>query len=159
MIIREIKPTEITFLGDMLYEAIFVPEGMEKLPQDIIKQPELYKYIKNFGRKGDLCLVALTDDHLAGAIWTRLFPADDRGYGFVDEETPELSMALYAPYRGKGIGKQLLQKMIEQLTRQGYRSVSLSVEKENYAYDLYCKFGFTNFESTGKSAIMIKKLE
>ncbi len=159
MIIREINPAEIPFLGDMLYEAIYVPEGMDKLPRDIIKQPELYNYIKDFGRKGDYCLVALVEDKLAGAVWTRLFPADDKGYGFVDEETPELSMALYAPYRGKGIGKQLLHEMIELLTHKGYRNVSLSVDKENFAYDLYDKFGFTTFESNGKSAIMIKMLE
>lgn len=159
MTIREIRPEEIPFLGDMLYEAIFVPEGMERLPRDIIKQPELYKYIEDFGRIGDYCLVALSDDKPAGAIWTRLFPADNKGYGFVDEETPELSMALYAPYRGKGIGKQLLREMIELLTRKGYRNVSLSVDKENFAYDLYGKFGFTTFESAGKSAIMIKALK
>jgi len=39
--IREIRENEYPILSDFLYEAIFIPEGMEKPPKSIIEQPEL----------------------------------------------------------------------------------------------------------------------
>ena len=43
--IREIRKNEYPILSDFLYEAIFIPEGMEKPPKSIIEQPELQVYI------------------------------------------------------------------------------------------------------------------
>ena len=40
-IIREIKETEYHLLNDFLYEAIFIPEGMEAPTRSIINSPEL----------------------------------------------------------------------------------------------------------------------
>jgi len=157
-VIREIDQSELLFLDDMLNEAIFIPEGVDKLSRDIIKHPDLYKYIKDFGQIGDICLVAELQGKLVGAIWTRIFSENDKGYGFVDKDTPELSMALYEEYRHKGIGKILLKEMIHKLTEQGYRQVSLSVDKQNYAYGFYKRNGFKKHESTDKSVTMIKKL-
>jgi len=157
-IIREIKKSEIPFLDEMLYDAIFIPEGEEKLPKEIIRHPELARYITNFGREGDYCLVAEVENRLVGAIWIRFFTTDEKGYGFVDLETPELSMAIDEEYRNKGIGTLLLNEMIKKLIEQKYNQVSLSVDKLNYAYNLYCKFGFEVIDSTEKSATMIKRL-
>ena len=56
--IREIRENEYSVLSDFLYEAIFIPEGMEKPPKSIIKQPELQVYIADFGKADDWCLVA-----------------------------------------------------------------------------------------------------
>jgi ribosomal protein S18 acetylase RimI-like enzyme len=157
-IIREIQSSEISFLEEMLYEAIYKPEGTKKFSFDIINQPELSRYIKNFGRLGDNCLVAEVEGKLAGAIWTRLYTDDEKGYGYVDATTPELSMAVVEHYRHKRIGRQLLNGMVQKLTEQNYAQVSLSVNKLNYAFDFYKKQGFKVVESTDKSAIMVKKL-
>jgi len=92
--IREIRQAAIPFLDEMLYEAIFVPERDKKLPKDIIKQAELSRYISDFGRLGDICLVAEIQGRLVGAIWVRMFKVDETGFGFVDATTPELSMAV-----------------------------------------------------------------
>ena len=43
--IREIKESEHSVLSDFLYEAIFIPKGMEKPPKSIIEQPELQEYL------------------------------------------------------------------------------------------------------------------
>lgn len=40
-IIREIQETEYGVLEDFLYEAIYVPEGIERPPRDILMIPEL----------------------------------------------------------------------------------------------------------------------
>ena len=43
--IREIRKNEYPILSDFLYEAIFIPEGMDKPPKSFIEQPELQIYI------------------------------------------------------------------------------------------------------------------
>ena len=68
-----------------MYEAIFIPEGVSAPPKDIIKQPELQVYVKNFGEdKGDLCLVAQVENEIVGAVWVRIM----NDYGHIDDETP-----------------------------------------------------------------------
>lgn len=66
LIIRPIKKSEIGFLDTMLYNAIFVPPNAEKLPDNIIEHPQISKYIKDFGREGDLCFVAEIEGELVG---------------------------------------------------------------------------------------------
>jgi ribosomal protein S18 acetylase RimI-like enzyme len=158
LIVRPITKAEIGFLDRMLYNAIFVPPGNERLPDNIIEHPEISKYIKDFGREGDICFVAQLNGDLVGAIWTRHFNETNKAYGFVDSDTPELSMALYKHFRNKGIGTRLLNTMIKSLTDKGYRQVSLSVDIINYAYDLYKKIGFKDYKLTGESMPMILKL-
>jgi len=157
-IIRLIHKSETGFLNKMLYNAIFVPPGSEKLPKDIITHPEISKYIKDFGREGDLCFVAEINGELVGAIWIRNFNDVNKAYGFVDSKTPELSMAVYKQFRKKGIGTLLLKTMVKVMTDRCYKQISLSVDKMNYAYDLYKKFGFIDYKLVGDSIIMIKKL-
>ncbi len=159
IIIRDICESEIYFLDEMLYQAIFIPEGIRKLPREIIFNPELHHYIKDFGRKDDYCLVVESEGVLIGAIWSRIFPADAKGYGWVDESTPEISMAVDEKYRNNGVGVQLLEAMIEKLKKLGYEKVSLSVDIVNFAYSLYKKFGFIDYELTDKSSVMIKKFK
>jgi len=67
--IREIKESEHSVLSDFLYEAIFIPKGMEKPPKSIIEQPELQVYIADFGKADDWCLVAEAKEKIVGAVW------------------------------------------------------------------------------------------
>jgi ribosomal protein S18 acetylase RimI-like enzyme len=154
LIIREIKPIEYTFLKEMLYQAIFVADDKVVLPREIIEQPDLRKYIQDFGHDGDFCLVAEQHGKLLGAIWIRLI----NGYGFVDNETPELSMAVLKDYRGNGIGKHLLTIMIDSLKNNRFKRISLSVDKENFAHRLYEKHGFVDYLVFEKSIVMTKEL-
>lgn len=157
--VREIKKSEIARLDDFLYDAIFIPAGHKKPDKTIIKLPELSRYIDDFGRNTDLCLVAEYNENLIGAVWTRFYTETERGYGFVDTKTPELSMSVTEFYRNKGIGTKLLTAMINKLIQLGYDQVSLSVDKLNYAFGMYKKFGFETIESDEKSATMIKRLK
>ena len=68
--IREIRENEYSILSDFLYEAIYIPEGMEKPPKSIIEQPELQVYIADFGKADDWCLVAEVKEKIVGAVWT-----------------------------------------------------------------------------------------
>ena len=49
MILRKIEKNEIDLLRDFLYEAIFIPKGVDPPPKDIIDQPELRLYYECFG--------------------------------------------------------------------------------------------------------------
>ena len=111
-----------------------------------------------YPKDSDLCLVAEFHGILIGAIWTRTFSEFEKGFGYVDSRTPELSMSVVKSYRKQGIGKILLTKMIEKLIQYGYEQVSLSVGLDNYALKLYQKFGFNIVQSDNKSAVLIKQL-
>ena len=153
-IVREIKENEYKLLDDFLYEAIFVPDGMEAPPKSVIEQPELQVYISDFGKKDDHCFVAEVGEKLVGAVWSRIM--DD--YGHVDDETPSLAIALYKEFRGSGIGTALMNAMLALLKTQGYKTVSLSVQKANHAYKLYLKLGFRVIEENDEEYIMVCNL-
>ncbi len=156
MLIREIKPNEVSFLEEMLFQAIFVPEGEEnKVTKEIIFLPELYCYISDFGKKEDYCLVAEFDHKLIGAIWIRQFSDSNQGFGYINEKTPELSMAINPEFRRKAIGKKLLTEMLSYLKSSNYSQVSLSVDKRNFAYFMYQKFNFVDYKTNDNSVIML----
>lgn len=154
-IIRPLYPEEIHLLRDFLYEAIFIPEGVEPLPRDVVDLPELKLYIQDFGKEqDDCCLVVEYDGKVVGAVWTRIM----NDYGHVDDETPSLSISLYKEYRNKGMGRQLMKEMMKLLESKGYHHVSLSVQKANYAVRMYLKLGFRIMKETEEEFIMVRDI-
>ena len=154
--IREMRAEEYPLLNAFLYEAIFVPQGTEPPPREIVKRPELQAYVAGFGtRPGDCCLLAEADGRAVGAAWARIM--DD--YGHVDDETPSLAIALYGAYRGQGIGTALMKGLLALLRERGYERVSLSVQQANAAARLYRRLGFETVEERGEESIMVKNLQ
>ena len=154
-VIREIRPEEIPVLEDFLYEAIFIPENIPMPPKSIIENEDLQVYIRDFGKKlDDRCLVAEVDGKVVGAVWTRVM--DD--YGHIDNQTPSLAISLYREYRNRGIGTQLMRCMLERLKADGYKSVSLSVQKDNYALQMYQKVGFIPVSDHGDELLMVFRI-
>lgn len=139
---RKIDKSDYWFLQDMLYEALFIPEGEKPCARSIIDFPELSKYIQNWGRDGDFGIIVQDEDVLIGAVWARLFKEKNKGYGFVDIQTPELTMALKSKYRNRGLGTQLLGRFLELAKESGCKAVSLSVDKRNKAVNFYKRNGF-----------------
>lgn len=155
-LIRKIKEEEYKLLEDFLYEAIFIPEGMEPPEKSIINSPELKVYIEEFGKfKNDLCYVAELEGKVVGTVWVRIM----KDYGHVDDETPSLAISLYPEYRGMGIGTELMNGILMELKKKGYKQVSLSVQKNNYAVKMYQKVGFIIFNETEEEYIMINCLQ
>ncbi len=80
--IRGLRESETALLEDFLYEAIFVPEGVEAPPRQIVELPELQVYVKDFGTKeDDVALVAEVDGDVVGAVWVRVM----KDFGYVDD--------------------------------------------------------------------------
>lgn len=152
--IREIRESEYPILSDFLYEAIFVPEGMEKPLKSIIQQPELQVYIADFGKADDYCFVVEIEEKIVGAVWVRIM----NDYGHIDNETPSFAISLYKEYRHLGIGTELMRTMLQFLKDKGYKQTSLSVQKANYAVDMYRKLGFEVVNENKEEYIMICRL-
>lgn len=155
ILIRELKECEYSTLSDFLYEAIFIPEGATPPDKSIITLPELQIYVQNFGKnEGDAALAADSDGRIVGVVWVRIM----NDYGHVDDETPSLAISLYKEYRGRGIGTRLMESMLRLLKKRGYKKVSLSVQKANYAVKLYEKTGFKIVSETEEEYIMLCQL-
>lgn len=150
--IREIQKQEYPLLDNFLYEAIFIPEGIEPPPKTIVTSPELQVYVERFGEsKDDLGLVAKVDGKVVGAVWVRIM----NEYGHIDDETPSLAISLYKEYRGFGIGTAMMKEILALLKSHGYKQVSLSVQKANYAAKMYLKIGFEIVRESEEEYIMI----
>jgi GNAT superfamily N-acetyltransferase len=108
----------------------------------LAQDPELpvYRYVKNWGRHGDAGVIAFEGRNPYGAAWYRLFRRSEPGFAFVDEETPELTIAVVPSRRGEGAGAQLLEALLDQARRDGFARVSLSAEKGQTGF--YERFGF-----------------
>lgn len=156
--IRKIQTNETMILETFLYEAIFLKEGEAPLPREIIHEPVLKIYIENFGNKDDHCFVAEIDGNVVGAVWARILAGDIKGYGNIDDKTPEIAISILKQYRNYGIGTELMKKMMKHLKTKGYGRTSLSVERANYAYRIYEKLGFKIIEEPGNDYLMVLEL-
>ena len=154
--IREIRETEYPLLEDFLYEAIFVPKGVESPPKSIVNAPELQVYIENFGTQThDKALIAEIDNKAIGAVWVRIM----NDYGHIDDKTPSFAISLYKEYRGFGIGTELMRKMLVILKNCGYEQASLAVQKANYAVKMYRNTGFEIVGENEEEYIMVNYLQ
>lgn len=150
--IRELQKEEYPLLNHFLYEAIFIPAGVEPPPKTIITSPELQVYVEHFGEsKDDWGLVAEVDGKVAGAVWVRIM----NDYGHIDNETPSLAISLYKEYRGLGIGTAMMKEILTLLKSHGYSQISLSVKKANYATKMYQKVGFEIVRENEEEYLMI----
>jgi ribosomal protein S18 acetylase RimI-like enzyme len=159
--IRPIEKSEYGILEDFLYAAIHIPPGAEPVPRNTIFIPEVYVYIEDFGKPGDVCFLAEIGGRLIGAAWSRILACPGkRGYGNIDERTPELAISVLPEYRGQGIGTRLLSALHDGIAGRGDQRISLSVQKTNPAVRLYERLGYAIIveSENAEDYIMIKTL-
>jgi len=154
--IRSAKPTDMLVLRDMSFYAARWRPGQEVEDKDLVlRDDHVARYFEGWRRDGDLGVVAEIDGRPVGAAWLRLHPRHRPGYGFVDERTPELSIAVLPPRRGVGVGSALLRTVLDAARRAGHEAVSLSVEADNPALRLYERVGFRRSGRVGGSWTML----
>lgn len=153
-IIQALKDEDEPFLWEMLYQALYLSEGQTALPREVVYSPELARYVQGWGRDSDCGFVSIDPltEQAVGAVWLRLLTGEDKGYGYVDDETPELGIAVFPEYRGQGIGTQLLTHLLE--SSCGWSSISLSTSVNNPAVRLYKRFGFEVVSRSDESLLM-----
>ncbi|QGQ96495.1 GNAT family N-acetyltransferase [Paenibacillus psychroresistens] len=152
--IKPLVQSDFEFLMDMHYESIHILE--DKPPkQELLNAPNIKKYSDGWGRTGDRALIAWSGEIPVGAVWYRLFNETNKGYGFVDNETPELGIAIRSDYVKQGIGTALMKGIMQKAELEGYNALSLSVDPDNLlAVRLYEKLGFVFCGISGTSWTM-----
>ena len=155
--IRPITPADEPFLWEALYHAIYVAPGDAPPERDVVNRPELARYVRDWGDVDDLGFIAVAEENQQpiGAAWIRLLTGENKGYGYTDDTTPELSVAVLPEYRGQGVGTGLLTHLLQAVSIH-HRSVSLSVEAGNPASRLYRRLGFEIVSTSGTSLVMRK---
>jgi Acetyltransferases len=137
--VRNMERADYVCLPEFLYQAIYIPQGSELPAREIINDPEIFIYIKNFGeKKGDFGVVAEQNGQIVGAAWTRIIPA----FGHINDEIPELAISILPEFRGYGIGTKLMKKLFILLRENDYKRTSLSVQKDNPATRFYKRLGY-----------------
>ena len=151
LVLRRGGAQDVRFLRDMLHHAYY---WRERDPGSTAM-----RYVRSWGRLGDAAVIALEDGFPVGAAWYRLLPAAEPGYGYVDERTPELAIAVVPGKRGHGIGDALLRALLERAVADGYEAISLCVDAANAgAIRLYEKHGFERRSDADGSLTMVATL-
>jgi len=109
--------------------------------------PDLARYVGSWGRYGDIGVVAEIEGAAIGAAWLRLWSEGDHGYGYLDNQTPELAIAVVPESRGNGIGTALLKQLLV-IAQPQFSAVCLSIRADNPALRLYKRLGFVRVPNT-----------
>jgi GNAT superfamily N-acetyltransferase len=142
----------LNFLKERLFEAFFWDTSTKRpLFASFRDTPEFSKLLVGWERRGDRAIIAEASGTRIGAAWFRLWTPELHSYGFVDAATPEVAMAVRQYYRSKGLGRRLLNALVETARADGVPALSLSVSPLNFARQLYESAGFRKVGESGTS--------
>jgi ribosomal protein S18 acetylase RimI-like enzyme len=143
----------------MLFEAFhWNPEAVRTPIESLRADPEFRKLLAGWGRLGDAAWIAQSKGKRIGAAWYRLWSDDCHSYGYVAADTPELGIAVRPANRTQGVGRTLLRSLIQSARGAGVRSLSLSVDPDNFACQLYEAEGFRKIGEAGTSWTLVLEL-
>lgn len=139
---RLVGAGDVEFLWEMVYWAAHVDEDDGVTLDDIRRDPDLVGHVDGYGRDGDLGVIAEIDGRPVGAAWLRRFVPGVSDFSvFVDDDTPELVIAVLPEHVGAGVGSVLLAGLFDRADDVVTQMV-LSVRADNPAVRLYERVGF-----------------
>lgn len=157
--ITPLGPSDRSIVEWTLYEAVRWNNPPDIPSQDkAIGHPELKRYHEGWGREGDFGVRASIDDEFVGAAFGRLFTDNDHGYGYLDEDTPEIGVSVVSAHRGSGVGTRLMNALADEARKLGMGRLSLSVNNPNPAKNLYERLGYVAVDDDGDSSLMVLEL-
>jgi GNAT superfamily N-acetyltransferase len=143
MEIRDLRLDETPFLREMLITALAWRPDVALPPAEwVLAHPQVEPFHRDWGRAGDVALVAEREGRPIGLAWYRFFTEDDHGEGFVDAATPEVAVAVVDGHRGAGVGTALLEAIHARARAAGVLRISLGVDHDNPARRLYERLGY-----------------
>jgi len=154
-----LRSSEHFIVKDLLHYAARLDESGKSLDD----HPCLEQYHRNYGNySGDIGVYAFVDNKVAGGAWVRMLL---NGFGHVDTDTPELTIAVLPEYRNQGLGMKIMEQLINEVANI-YPQMSLSVYENNPATTLYERLGFVKIDGSEQrdnggtiSFKMVKKLD
>ena len=160
MHLRDVQQSDVPFLHEMLYEAVYWRDNPNKPSyEQAIADPEVNKALADWGkREGDTAVVATVNSVLAGAAWYRYWTDDNFINGYIEETMPVIVIGVRRDYRRQGIGARMMEWLVNRASAQGIQKVSLSVSKDNHALALYRSQGFVEHVDRGDSFLMVREL-
>lgn len=159
VVLRDLTAADGAFQAEMLYTAAFWrPDGERPSIDLVLARRDASRYLADWGRNGDIGIVADRDGEPLGAAWCRLFTDDDHGDGFVDEGTPELAIAVREAHRRQGIARAMLGALHDRLRLAGITRIALSAESDNPARDLYRSLGYVDIAPNDPKDRMLLEL-
>ena len=146
-VIRPLTPQDEPILWEMLYHGLSEPAAPKPASRDILRRPEISKYVAGWGRPGDIGFVAheKRGEALIGAVWLRQ-PTDTSGV------VPELALAVKQEHRGHGIATALLTQLVRANPDQSTISISFVAGKP--VLRLYERFGFKVIDRQRDAVVM-----
>ncbi len=158
MLLRPASAADFDFLTEMLLEACNWDGtpwyDLEKARAD----DHAWRYVVDWPRATDFGVIAEVDGVPAGATWARLLPADRRGYGYIADDVPEITLGVSPAFRRRGVATAILSELIAQARKASYSRISLSVNPDNPARGLYESLGFRKAGVVGTSDTMVLTL-
>jgi len=128
--------------------------------EDGLARLDLVYLLDNWGREGDCAVIAVTEiGKKIGAAWYRFWGDEKHSYGYISSDIPELAIAVRKEYRGKEIRSRLLDSLLESAVNRGVKKLSLSVEVENPALNLYCQHGFQPVNKDDQAWTMVTNVQ
>jgi len=143
----------------MLYEAATRPDGLRRPLEEVLADPRNARFVVDWGRPGDMGVIAEEDGDRIGAAWLRTHVGDEFAPGYLGDPVAQLAMAVVPARRGRGWGRQLLERLLKEADKSGLPEIQLTVGLTNAAaVQLYHSTGFSILLSDGLSARMRRGL-
>jgi ribosomal protein S18 acetylase RimI-like enzyme len=110
--------------------------------------PFVAAHLAGWRRPQDFGLIAERDGVPVGAAWARQFSASEEPAYFLDDRTPEITIAVAPQLRGRGVGGVLLRALCAEAAGRGV-GLCLNVRHDNPARRLYERIGFRLVAGSG----------
>ena len=145
-VIRQLTTQDEAILWEMLYYGLSSAEKNKPPSRDVVRRPEIARYVEGWGRVGDTGFVAHDKNRaLLGAAWLRR-PMDKT------DVSPELALAVKPEHRRHGIGTALLTQLVR--ANPDHSTISVSFVAGKPVLRLYERFGFKVVEQRSDAVVM-----
>ena len=160
ILLRKSQHSDVPFLREMLFEAVFWRASVIKPSfEEGLAYPDVSKSLADWGeRDGDTAVVATNNSFPIGASWYRFWTDDNYINGYIEDNTPVLVIGVHRDFRHQGIGKEMINWIIDYASQHSIQKISLSVSKDNYALNLYERQGFLEYADKGDAFLMVRNI-
>jgi GNAT superfamily N-acetyltransferase len=159
VVLRPADAGDLEHVKWALFEAVaWNPERPLPPFEFTIEHPELARYHRGWGRRGDLGVIATDGPDVVGVALCRLFTDDDHGHGYVDDATPEVTIAVAESHRRSGLGTRLVEELERAARDAGFGRMSVSIDVGNPSLRIAERLGYQELSRDEGGIRMVRDL-